>query len=116
MSRHGILIPVDGPPRAIALPETDELAFLQGIVGGYIEPVRLDARAVMFVDEEATLKKPAPRANLVASNLANHHANVAGLIRGPAIIVGPEADELSGTPAREWWDLLGVPMPQEATP
>lgn len=79
--RTYVRIPVVGPMERLDVGDGEnELAILQGAVGGYIEGVPAQTGGVMFVDEEGQLKQR--RVNVRATQLANQ------VIVGDAVLTG----------------------------
>lgn len=86
MSTNFIRIPANGSPEVVVLTDgADELAFLQGIVGGYIEAVTVTENGyTLFVNEEGALR--GLPVNEVATGLARTP------VVGDAVLAGPELD------------------------
>lgn len=64
---------------------------LQHFVDGYIELVHTRDGQMMFINEEGLLQESAP--NFKATELIHPRYNIAGYIRGNAIICGPQEVE-----------------------
>lgn len=91
-----VLIPVDGPPKAIDTEAT--LADLQRFVGGYIEAVAVDVGGVTctgYINEEGKLQDPPLPLNATATS--HVHLFSGDYIAGPMIVLGAYDDEGNDT-------------------
>lgn len=99
MKRY-ITFPVNGKPSILAIEDgEDELAALQGAVGGMIAPVDLPNGYTVYVDDEGILE--GKNINPLISTLAQRP------LFGDAVMVG-ELDEEGNTASvsDEWLDLI----------
>jgi len=80
-----VVVPHDGPVRLAELSEGNLLAELQGLVGGYVERVRLTPTLDMLVNEEGRLLR------LPANALATRMVGAA--ILGDVVLLGNDGGE-----------------------
>lgn len=85
--KQAVVILVDDAPYVTEIPDTDELAVLQSLVGGYIEVVPMDRPVSVFCNEEGKIK------GLPINYRADHVLGIPNDVLVGTVVVLGEVDE-----------------------
>jgi len=92
--RNAVIIKTSGQPEVVDLDQQDnELAYLQGVVGGYIEAVDVRDDMTLWCNEEGKIMGLVPNYNAMEKTSAHDVLMPGDIIAGNVIITGGTGDE-----------------------